>query len=166
MSWTACTLSTAAKSEMDSSVLLYRPHKNPLMRWDPNVYYHNEGSAFRKAQIWKTMVEKKLKPRCTEWQNVHFFKILTLKVLCHLWCFCVYVCICGVFWLLNDSNAFILFFSWCFLKLLDSLSIISPNHHQKMQTVLQCMLQLNLFDVFMKCRLTLQAATAFRLNID
>lgn len=116
---------------MDSSVLLYRPHKNPLMRWDPDVYYHNEGSAFRKAQIWKTMVEKKLKPRCTEWQNVHFFLILTLKVLCHLWCFCVYVCICGVFWLLNDSNAFILFFSWCFLKLLDSLSIISPKSPSK-----------------------------------
>lgn len=114
---------------MDSSVLLYRPHKNPLMRWDVDVYYHNEGSTFRKAEIWKTMVEKTKTmlhwmTKCYSFSNFNSKGLFVSS----------FVCMC-VFVVVNDSNAFILFFSWCFLKLLDSLSIISSDHYQEMQAV-------------------------------
>lgn len=47
-------------------------------------------------------------------------------------CMCVFVVYFG-YWMTPMHSFY--FFPWCFLKLLDSLSIISPDHYEKMQAV-------------------------------
>lgn len=126
-------ISTTANSEMDSPALLHRPRKNPLVRWDIDVYYHNDCNTFGNAGIWKT-VEKKMKPCCTVSQNSIPFLNFKSKDL-SLSSF--YVCVWSIF-SYEMTHCIHFFFSDAlviFLKLLDSLSIISPDHYQQMQAV-------------------------------
>lgn len=79
---------------------------------------------------------RKLKPRCTDDKKCRSFENFNCKGTFVSSCVCVYVwlgCILAAEWLKC------IYFGWvffrCVVKLLDSLSIISPDHCQKIQAV-------------------------------